>query len=244
MYKPPQTATEQMARVSTRPRRSILWLAVAVATIAGCAGSVVVEFAVDPQLSIVDDTGQTRNSPSKVFMTKPLPPGSSVAFPASTYRGETFDWTIDTSAYGIGGKLTNHTGAVLCVRFDQALLASNSHISKIPMRVVFMRFMANKKMMMVGSNSSSRDRHLTFIPKPVCVPPSRSSNFSLWPDMSALFPNETMFNVLWPEGIANLTDRGIGNWVKFTIPVEYGNKRDTIELTLTALDSSARISYY
>jgi hypothetical protein len=104
--------------------------------------------------------------------------------------------------------------------------------------------MANKKMMMVGSNSSSRDRHLTFIPKPVCVPPSRSSNFSLWPDMSALFPNETMFNVLWPEGIANLTDRGIGNWVKFTIPVEYGNKRDTIELTLTALVSSARISYY
>ena len=42
----------------------------------------------------------------------------------------------------------------------------------------------------------------------------------------------------------NLTDRGIGNWITTTIPIEYEGKRETLEVKLTATDSKARIVYY
>jgi hypothetical protein len=53
-----------------------------------------------------------------------------------------------------------------------------------------------------------------------------------------------MFNVRWPEGEANLVERGVGNWIRISLPIEYAAKRETLEVTLTVKDSKARISHY
>ena len=94
----------------------------------------------------------------------------------------------------------------------------------------------------VGSTDPKKLRYFT--PPSLCFAPNKATSISLGPDLSALFPNLTMFNVKWPDGEPNLTERGIGNWLKIVMPIEYDGKRETLEVKLTARDSKARLSNY
>ena len=67
---------------------------------------------------------------------------------------------------------------------------------------------------------------------------------SVWLDLRELFPSGKMFNVRWPEGEPRLLDQGIGNWLRIALPVEYGGKRESMEVMLTVADSKARVSHY
>ncbi len=53
-----------------------------------------------------------------------------------------------------------------------------------------------------------------------------------------------MFNVHWLDNEPQLTDKGVGNWVSLTMPLEIGERRLILDVKLTALDSQAKISYH
>ena len=57
-------------------------------------------------------------------------------------------------------------------------------------------------------------------------------------------PSSKMFNGKWQDHIAELTDRGIDNWIRLSIPVWRGTTREVLDVKLTARDSKARISQY
>ena len=66
-------------------------LAAAVTSLAGCAGTVIVEFAVDAKLSRVDQAGHVSQARATEITTQPLPAGMSVSFPAPRYRGDVIE---------------------------------------------------------------------------------------------------------------------------------------------------------
>jgi hypothetical protein len=53
-----------------------------------------------------------------------------------------------------------------------------------------------------------------------------------------------MFNVHWADDEPTLADKGIGNWIALSVPVEEGGRRQIMDVKLTAVDSRARISNY
>lgn len=217
-------------------------LAAAVVAVAGCAGSVIVEFAVDAKLNRVDQTGKISPARETEINTQPLPPGMAVSFSAPRYRGDVFEWFMGTSAHGLGGDITNLIASPLCFRFDQVRLSSNMQPNETPMRVFSVAHTLTGKWASLGSTDPKKRQY--FVPPSLCFLPGKSAHISLGTDLSKLFPNKTMFNVSWPEGQTNLIENGIGNWIKIVLPIEYEGKRETLEVTLTAKDSKARISYY
>ena len=116
------------------------------------------------------------------------------------------------------------------------------HSNEIPLRVFSVMHTLTGKWAWLGSTDPKKRQF--FVAPSLCFPPGKSAHVSLGPDLSMLFPNQTMFNVRWPEGHTNLIENGIGNWIKIVLPIEYDGKRETLEVTLTAKDSKARISYY
>lgn len=232
--------TRAKKSVCTKVRTALL--AVAVASVAGCAGTVIVEFAVDAKITGRDDAGHSWQARSDQFTVLPLPPGMAVSFPAPRYRGDVFEWFIGTSAYGLGGDITNLISSPLCFRFDQVRLSSNMLPNEIRMRVFSVSHTLTGKWAWLGSTDPKKRQF--FVPPSLCFPPGKSAHITLGPELSKLFPNQTMFNVRWPEGQTDLIENGVGNWIKIVLPIEYEGKRETLEVTLTAKDSKARISYY
>ena len=105
-----------------------------------------------------------------------------------------------------------------------------------------MRLNANERTESTGSNRPEwRTVHL---PSPLCFAPNAATSFVVWPVLRELYPNAHMFNVQWPERRPELTETGVGQWFRITLPIESGETRETIELTLTAMNSRARVSYY
>ncbi len=208
----------------------------------GCAGTVVVEYSLDAKMGRTTENGVVQHTTADQFSTQALPRGILVAFPAVDYKSDAFAWSISASSLGLGGAVENFASTPLCFRLDQATIASNFQTHEIPLRVATVFHMIYGTPNRIGSNNPSQRK--IFVPQPICFLSKTHANFSFWPDLSELFPSEKMFNVRWPEGEPNLTERGIGNWIKLTLPIEYEGKRERLELTLTARDSKARLSYY
>ena len=166
-----------------------------------------------------------------------LPP-----FDAVRYETNVLSWTFGTGTLGFGGSVMNLSASPLCLRFDEARLASNLHTAEIPLSVSSVSHTLTGGWTILGSTDPKKLRY--FAPPSLCFMPNKSTSISLGPDLSALFPNLTMFNVKWPDGDPNLTERGIGNWLKIVLPIEYDGKRETLEVKLTATDSKARLSNY
>ena len=225
-------------------RRGVL-LAMVVATAvvtSGCVGTVVVEYSLDAKMRRTAESGAVQHATADQFSVQALSPGTLVAFPAVDYKSDAFAWSIGTSSLGLGGAVENFASTPLCFRLDQATLSSNFHPREVPLRVATVFHMIYGTPHRLGSNRPS-DRKL-FVPQPICFLSKTPTQFSFWPDLSELFPSEKMFNVRWPDGETNLTERGVGNWIKLTLPIEYDGKRERLELTLTAKDSKVRLSYY
>jgi hypothetical protein len=64
------------------------------------------------------------------------------------------------------------------------------------------------------------------------------------PELAPLFPTAKMFNVSWVDDQPQLVETGVGNWIALSLPVEVGQRREIMDVKLTALDSRARISNY
>lgn len=212
------------------------------ALVVGCAGTVGVDFAIAAQVSRRDAAGNPLLQRAGDITTLPRPEGLLSPFSATHYETQTLAWTFGTGTYGFGGDVTNRADTPLCLHFDEARLASNLHPSEIPLSVSSVAHTITGKWKVLGSTDPKKLRY--FAPPSLCLAQQKSAHITLGPDLSALFPNLTMFNVKWPKGEPHLTERGIGNWLKIVLPIEYGGKRETLEVRLTATDSKARISHY
>ena len=229
-------------RASTRRAACALSLAGALAGSAASAGTVIVDFAVEAQVSGRDQAGRAWQAGADEITVLPRAPGLLSPFPAVQYRGELFEWIFGTGTLGLGGKLTNRTGAPLCFRFDEARIASNSHADGIPLRVSTWRRLEDGKWATLGSASPGKRNY--FVPPSLCLGPQRHASISFSPDLQELFASRKMFDVRWIDDEPKLVERGVGNWVRIEVPVERAGRRDLVEVTLTATDSKARVSYY
>ncbi|MBL0143129.1 MAG: hypothetical protein IPP91_13755 [Betaproteobacteria bacterium] len=230
-----------MSRSIRSPMQAIL-LAAAVACTGGCAGSFVVDIAINAQVIGRDETGRVWRARQDEITTAPRQQGEASPYSTIKYRGEAFEWTFGAGTHGLGGDVTNHLSSPLCFRFDQTRLSSNLHTDEVPLRVARMLHNVDGTLVSLGYDKPTERNYR--VPSPLCFQPGKSAHFSLSPDLSGLFPTGKMFNVSWPDGEPHLTERGIGNWLKIVLPIEHGGRRETLEVTLTATDSKARISYY
>lgn len=225
-----------------RATRHLALLVGSLAGLAGCAGTVIVDFAIEAQVSRRDAVGRPVAQRSQEISILPQPARLLSPFAAVRYETAALAWTFGTGTLGFGGGVTNLTTGPLCFRFDEARLASNLHTVEIPLSVSWVAHTLTGDWTVLGSTDPKKLRY--FAPPSLCFAPNKSTSISLGPDLSALFPNLTMFNVKWPDGEPNLSERGIGNWLKIVLPIEYDGKRETLEVRLTAKDSKARISHY
>ena len=82
-----------------------------------------------------------------------------------------------------------------------------------------------------------------FTPPSLCFAEGELTGFGFVVDMAELFPSGNMFNIKSEGKETKLLDRGIGNWLKIRVPIEYEGKREELEITFTATDSAARRAY-
>ena len=204
--------------------------------VAGCGGgSVVVDCVLDAQVTMRDSNG---NEEPGTVLTVSRHPGR--ASPTGVqYRGKDFSWTFEAGGQGMGGTIANHSPDRLCLRFDQAYLRSNFHAEPVALRTyAWSTFL--EKWTVLGSTDPRQRRD--FSPPSFCLDPGKEALISFGPDLTALFPTQKLFNVQWPNEEPNLSDKGVGNWIALSTPVETGSTRRIMDVKLTAVDCKARIS--
>ncbi len=208
-----------------------------------CAiGSVVVAYSFDGSIGGVDQAGQPwQAAPDQVRL---LHRGDELsAFTSIEYLGERFHWRIGAGLGGIGGTISNISSSRICFGFDEASISSNFRPDPVPLRVFHVvNFKDGKWSRVLGSTRPEQRGDLT-------APPLRLAGgeevvVSLGMNLQEVFPNKTLFNVRWPEGEPRLVEKGVGNWFRIDMPIEVDGKRESFWITVTAKDSSARMSYH
>jgi hypothetical protein len=222
-----------------RARLNILLAAACVPLFAGCAGTVIVDYALTAKLSGLEASGDFWQASSHEFRHITLHPQASTPFRPLRYEGRDFDWEFVVNPQAFGGAVQNKTQTRLCLFLDQGKLSSNLHSGEIPIRSKFYyRY--------TGGDEARVERResVAFSPPPFCLRPSVKGSFMLDADLATLFPTGRMFNVRWPAYEATPAGKGIGNWIRIKVPMERNGKREELDLTLTVIDSAARSSYY
>jgi hypothetical protein len=202
-------------------------------------GTVIVDFAVQAQVAVRDLTTQSEELGS-VLLTGPSDKDLS-RFDSVKYRGNDLEWVFGTGTLGMGGSITNLSSTELCLRFDQAQISSNLSSGLIPLSTFhWATFRGEWKFL---GSTDPKQRH-EFTPPALCLGTGEKARISFSPDLKRLFPTQRMFNVDWWDNEPALTQKGVGNWIAISLPVEVGSKRKIMDVRLTAIDSRARISNY
>ena len=200
---------------------------------AACGGGeVVVDFAVDAQVTMRDLNGKAEETGTIVTVPRP---GS---FDAVQYRSRDFDWTLGVGAQGWGGSITNRSTSTLCLRFDEAKMRSNLHPEAVALTIY--HWSAFRDKWDLQGSTDPHQRHY-FRPQSFCLEPREEASIGFAPNLELLFPTRKMFNVSWPDKEPNLAQKGAGNWIAMTLPVEIGQNKQLMDVKLTAMDSKARI---
>jgi hypothetical protein len=209
-----------------------------------CAiGSVVVAFSFDGSIGGVDQAGRPWQAAPHQVRLLFLGDDELSAFTSIEYLGERFHWRVGAGAGGIGGTITNISGSRICFGFNEASISSNFRPDPVPLRVFHVvNFADGKWSRIVGTRRSKQRGDLTA--PPLCLAGGEEVIVSLIMNLQDVFPNKTLFNVRWPDGEPRLVDKGVGNWFRVDMPIEVDGKRESIWVTLTAKDSSARMSYH
>jgi hypothetical protein len=214
------------------------------AVLAGCVHTVVVDFDIKAQVSSRDTSGRASDAVQHEIVS--LAPSAALLspFPAQQYRSPEFEWTFGTGTLGFGGDVFNRGASPLCLRLDEAMLSSNLHPGAVKLRVYSLAhtIQGGARWTLMGSTDPNK-RH-AFSPPALCFAPGQRAHMTLGPDLSVLFPNETMFNVRWIGDTAKLSESGIGNSLQIELPVEQGGKRQQMQVTWTVVNSHARTSTY
>jgi hypothetical protein len=205
----------------------------------GCAslGTVVVGFDLDVQVTGLDVKGDTWRAGKDEITKRPRDSKTAPYFSDVRYQGKVLLWETGAGSDGFGYAIQSQVPGPVCLRFDQARLTSNMQGMEVAMRVSRVR--QGPPQLPTIELPKNRSETGFFVAPPLCFGREKADNFFLAPDLSALFPNGKMFNVRWIGNEPTLSERGIGNWLKIHVPVEYEGKREEFEVTLTAKDSKA-----
>jgi hypothetical protein len=185
-------------------------------------------------------------------------PQAGNPFSPSRFVTPDFEWQVSADRTSLGGGLISKLNLPVCLRFDQASISSN--------------FQATPKYLhkppgggkgLIGDDSGHEDAQKAVLAAeaakgrkvipllgqwpewPIaCAPALGRFNFGYSVNFSELFPTAKLFNVNQTGKDVNYSERGVGNWLKITVPVEYAGKREILEMTLTGKDSRARMSYH
>ena len=202
----------------------------------GC-GTVLVDFDINATASIREEGGVATRVIEGVEVRRY--PNALNPFEAVQFSDQGIVWTVTTGANGFGGMVKNLDTSQLCFRFDRARVASNFMPAGAPL-IVNHAYLGKGRT--IGSTLPEERPQLT--PPAICLEPGEERELAFKPDMRGLFPNDRMFNVRWIDRRAELLESGIGNWFRFSVPLERSCKRQALDVTLTPKDARARTSYY
>jgi hypothetical protein len=220
-----------------------LRLATVFSVMAACSGmgSLIVYTELDVQVAGRDAQGRAWRAMPGEIVKQTRHPRSTSPFANTVYDGALFEWRFLADPKSIGYSIRSKVPGALCFRFDQARLTSNLQPNEIPMRVNSMRYDSPSKPFVPVKNPPG-ERPM-FTPPLLCFAQGELTGIGFVVDMAELFPSGNMFNIRWEERNTNLIDRGIGNWLKIRVPIEYEGKREELEITLTATNSAAWLAY-
>ena len=217
---------------------STVLCAVLIAITTGCAAiqTLIIDVDVDVQMGGRDATGRVWQAAPSEIIRQTRHPQAASPFAGVSYRGPIFEWRFNGADGGLSGPIYTKISTPVCVRFDQARLTSNMQAKEIPLRITGLSYAGQ-----IPIRDKVGDRR--FVAAPSLCFSEKIHAFGMVPDLSQLFPSGTMFNIRSIGKDANLVDRGVGNWIKLHVPIEYDGKREDLEVTLVVKDSRARISY-
>ncbi len=223
-----------------RPRRLAGFL-VGVLLIAGCAlGRVIVAYHVTIQVETRAGESEPWQAGLGEIVTEIPAKWRANQFPSYLYRDKFFDAGIGAGTEGAALYALNKSPDRLCLRMDEARIASSFAKELVPLRAygpfwpVRWAFDLNNEQRIAVRKQGLQQ------PPAMCLAPGQSLTSAFEIDTRALFPSGHMFDVAWPEGVPELTSRGVGNWFVLEFPIERGGIRTYYKFTLTARDSRAR----
>lgn len=192
-------------------------------------------------------------SPREFVALPPLPDTNpSAGFPIMDFGGKEFGGIYWVSDGWIAGRIRNHTDTPVCIRFDQAALQSNSVPEKTPLRVRLPVDPSAQYQHLDSLNAREYSREYKKMidagftaPIPFCIAGQTDKAFRLAFDQAGVFRSGAMFDARWENNEPVIHNKGTGNWLKLFVPIEYGELRQQVEVTLTAKDIKARkVNYY
>ncbi len=216
---------------------ALLSLAMA-ATQSGCAG-VTTYFAIDTQIATLASGGRVMSATPDAITRLPVGPNVESPFPRVQYEHQAFVLKVSAADSSLYGTIRSKVAGDVCFRFDQARLSSSMHAPDVPLRVSFGTQYRGGKALVVRASKSDGSKG-TVLPQ-LCFSPDQDDYFSFHPDVSALFPNQRMFNAISPQPGVDPLERGIGHWLKMTVPIEYDGSREVLEIKFTATDSKTKL---
>ncbi|MFM7293258.1 MAG: hypothetical protein ACKO1K_00365 [Burkholderiales bacterium] len=217
-------------RVVCPVRIALPLLALPMLTACASYGIPVIDIDIAVSISGGDASGATWQSSQEQFSRAPLHKFAIENFPAITYDGERFFWRFFVQQDSIGTGIRSKGAQPVCFRFDQATLRSNMNENAVPLRIKWHR-LARKP---VFSEAPTYGQAYTM---PEQCFDETYTRFDFGPELDALFPNGSMFNVKLSESGHSMTSNGRGNWLKLRVPIEIGAAREDVEITLTAINS-------
>ncbi len=216
---------------------------------AWAAGTVIVDYQVQAEITGRDQTGRDWRAANEEVLVLPRDPKALTPYSAVQYSSPALQWTFGTGTLGFGGTILNKGASELCLRFDAARISSNVHPEEVPLvvyhdarRTLPDKAKAGDRGKLVSRGTTVPGPRPAFSPNPLCLGPGEQVWVTMGPNLTSIFPTQKMFNVRLEND--RLADTGVGNWIKVTVPVEQGEKRETLTVKLTATDSRARVSNY
>lgn len=221
--------------------RCLLSIVVSLSTSA-CAllGTHVVDIDADAELRV-------RNAPTSPWSAiigenvKSRGPRSVSLVQSTTFRSKLLDWRILMSPHSMGYFIKSNMPGKLCLRFDVARISSNMYDGELPFQVTFVEHGPGP----IQRNTSgvAPEMKPAFSSPPLCFSEGENTKFGFILPVTKLFPSGKLFNLRWEGNSTLLLDRGVGNWVKLRVPIEYDGKREELEITLILKDAAARLIY-
>lgn len=210
--------------------------------VTSCAGSVVIDHDIDAKVSVAG-ANEAMHGTAYAIQRVPRPAGSLQLFDTVRYVGELLEWHFATHGESFGGTVTNRSLKRLCLRFDQAQVASNLHPEKVPLLVYAATYrLPDGRYVKEGSTIP---KYRTFFAAPsLCLDGGSAASVSLSLDLRQLYPSSRLFNVKLVPSSSSLADKGIGNALFLGLPIEFDGRAQQLSVELIAKDTGTRISYY
>ena len=193
-----------------------------------CAGSTVVDFKVELEVDYLDAQRQPIDTSSAQLTESARVPTRLSPYPLVNYRDGLLSYHISVSTHGITFYyLENLSAKPLTIYWDQAQASSGQYPAPRPLHSVF-------------SMTDYRGNQL--------VPQLLEQGIETYARINViygeLFESGRLFDVQFVDGKTRLDKTGVGEWLLIKLPIDLGDERLMLHIKLTALDASARISYF